>query len=221
LYLKDKRFNGLSNESVFISLIYYYIKDKHQYDCYLKWVTNNHIFEIVEEKIESIGNTYRKSESLINIYDKIYEKKVFKLFVAMPYYSFHEIVEYNKLYKEICNDVSKKANVLLELIPIMHFRGKSQRIDQRLLDMIKTCDIFIADITGNNINVIFEIGFADARNIPMILLKNESDKSTIVPFDMDKLQYLTYPDRGYYNSIKAKVTGNLIETLKKDFKIIF
>ena len=129
--------------------------------------------------------------------------------------------EYNKLYKEICIDVSKKANVELELIPIMRFRGKSQRIDQRLLNKIKECDIFIADISGNNINVIFEIGYAESMDLPMILLKNEKDDS-IVPFDMDKLQYLPYPDKGYYNDIKSKVSGNLSQILKENpFNLIF
>lgn len=220
LYIKDKRFKDNENESLFISLIYYHVKNKLQFESYLKWVTNNHLFEVEEERAESIYNTYRKAESIINIYDKIYEKKVYKIFVAMPYYSHSEINEYNKLYKEICNDVSRKAGVELELIPIMRFRGKSQRIDQRLLNKINECDIFIADITENNINVIFEIGYAESRNLPMIILKNESDK-TIVPFDMDKLQYLPYPDKGYYNDIKLKVSGNLSEILKKDFNIIF
>jgi hypothetical protein len=211
LYLKDKRFRERSNEGLFIALIYYYAKNQKQYSKFINWVLNNHLFEIPEIRAESV----------INIYDKIYEKKVFRLFVAMPYYSHSEINEYNKLYKEICLFVSNKANVELELIPIMRFRGKSQRIDQRLLDKIKECDIFIADITGNNINVIFEIGFAESRDIPMILLKNEDDKDTIVPFDMDKLQYLPYPNKGYYNDIKQKVIGNLTEILAKEFNVIF
>jgi hypothetical protein len=221
LYINDKRFKNNENESLFISLVYFYVKNSTQFDHYLRWVTNNHLFEVEEERAESIVNTYRKAESIINIYNKIYEKKTYKIFVAMPYWSHSEINEYNKLYKEICIDVSKKANVELELIPIMRFRGKSQRIDQRLLDKIKECDIFIADITGNNINVIFEIGFAESRDLPMILLKNEKDEKTVVPFDMDKLQYLPYPDKGYYNDIKLKVSGNLIEILKKEFNLIF
>lgn len=220
LYKHDNRFKDNANESLFISLVYYYVKNKRQYEHYLRWVTNNHLFEVAEERAESIVNTFRKAESIVNIYNKIYEKKTYKVFVAMPYWSHSEINEYNKLYKEICADVSKKANVQLELIPIMRFRGKSQRIDQRLLDKIKECDIFIADISENNINVIFEIGFAESSNKPMILLKNEKDK-TIVPFDMDKLQYLPYPDRGYYNDIKGKVTGNLTEILQRDFNLIF
>lgn len=221
LYITDGRFKNNENESLFISLVYFYVKDKAQFEHYLRWVTNNHLFEVEEERAESIVNTYRKAESIINIYNKIYEKKTYKIFVAMPYWSHAEINEFNKLYKEICSDVSRKANVHVELIPIMRFKGKSQRIDQRLLDKIKECDIFIADITGNNINVIFEIGYAECRELPMILLKNETDEKTIVPFDMDKLQYLPYPNKGYYNDIKKKVSGNLIEILKRDFNLIF
>lgn len=227
LYINDIRFKNNENESLFISLVYYYIKNKKQFEHYLKWVTNNHLFEVEEERAESILNTYRKAESIINIYNKIYQKKTYKIFVAMPYWSHSEINEYNKLFKEICIDVSKKANVELELIPIMRFRGKSQRIDQRLLNKIKECDIFIADISGNNINVIFEIGYADSTDIPMILLKKEPDKDkdgkdVIVPFDMDKLQYLPYPEKGYYNDIKSKVSGNLTQILKENpFNLIF
>jgi len=208
LYKAEPFLKNNKNKGLFIALLFYYIKDKKKFLGFVEWVRNNHLSEI----------EYVRSKSLIHIYDKIYEKKIFKLFVAMPYYSHSEITEYNKLYKEICSEISKKANIELELIPIMRFRGKSQRIDQRLLDKIKECDIFIADISENNINVIFEVGYADSREIPMILLKNEKDK-TIVPFDMDKLQYLPYQDRGYYNDIKMKVTGNIKEILEKDFNI--
>lgn len=208
LYNSDSRIKDNESIGLLIALLYYQISDSKKNNLFKEWIINNHLFEINETKAKSI----------IKIYDKITEKKSLKLFVAMPYYSYSEINEFNKLYKEICIDVSKKAKMELELIPIMRFRGKSQRIDQRLLEKINECDIFIADITENNINVIFEVGYAESKDLPMILLKNESDK-TIVPFDMDKLQYLPFPNKGYYNDIKLKVTGNILEILRKDFNL--
>lgn len=208
IYRKDKKLNMNRSIGVFITVLYYNVINKTKCESFITWLKDNHLSEV-----DNI-----KATSLIKIFNKIYEKKIYKIFVAMPYYSHSEITEYNKLYKEICSEISKKVNIELELIPIMRFRGKSQRIDQRLLDMIKSCDIFIADITGNNINVIFEVGYAESTGIPMILLKNESD-DTIVPFDMDKLQYLPYQNKGYYNDIKNKVRNNLKGILEKDFKI--
>ncbi len=210
LYIDNMKFKQNESRGLFIALIFYHVKDKKQYQSFVKWILSNHLFEITEVLPQSI----------IKIYDKLYEKKLFKMFVAMPYYGHATINDYNKLYKELCAEVSKKANVQVELIPIMRFRGKSQRIDQRLLDKIKECDVFVADITGNNINVIFEVGFAECAGIPMILLKNEDDEIKS-PFDMDKLQYLPYPTQGYYNEIKSKVSNNLIEILTRDYNIIF
>ena len=59
-----------------------------------------------------------------------------------------------------------------ELIPIMRFRGAAQRIDRRLIEKITECDIFIADITGNNENVIFEIGLAEGNGKQMLLIRS-------------------------------------------------
>lgn len=208
LYIDNNLLKSKNNHSLLTALLYYHITNKKLYSFFKEWVLNNHLFEIENAKVKDI----------ISIFDKISEKKEYKLFVAMPYWSHAEINEYNRLYKEVCLSISKKANIELELIPIMRFRGKSQRIDQRLIDKINECDIFIADITDNNINVIFEVGYAESKNKPMILLKNESDKEP-APFDMDKLQYLPYPNKGYYNDIKTKVTGNLSEILRRDFKV--
>lgn len=208
LYCENKELKTKNNTSLLTALLYYHITDPKSYHYFKDWIINNHLFEIENAKTTNI----------ISIFNKIIEKRTYKLFVAMPYWSHAEINEYNKLYKEICTEVSKKLKVELELIPIMRFRGKSQRIDQRLIDKINECDIFIADITGNNINVIFEVGYAESKNKPMILFKNGEDKE-LTPFDMDKLQYLPYPDKGYYNDIKSKAVGNLIAILKQDFKV--
>ena len=210
LYSENEKLKEFNSIEILLSLIYYKIKGKMIYNHFIQWIIGNHMFNLKEVKAISI----------IEIYNKIHQKKIYKVFVAMPYWSHHEITEYNTLFREVLTNIEKKANIQLELIPIMRFRGKSQRIDQRLIDLVEECDIFIADITGNNINVIFEIGYAEAKSKPMILIKEEKDK-TKVPFDMDKLQYIPYPKAGYYNAIKNTINLNLSEILKKDFNIIF
>ena len=124
------------------------------------------------------------------------------------------------------DDLSKNGTdgVKYKLIPIMRFRGAAQRIDQRLIKCIKECDIFIADITGNNENVIFEVGLAEGAGKRILLIREDNDTITDKcfikkddciknnmhpPFDMDKLQYIPYSATGYYNDIKRIVKNNL------------
>ena len=67
----------------------------------------------------------------------------------MPYISHARVNEYNKLFKEVLSEISKVINHGLELIPIMRFRGPSQRIDRHLIEKIKECDIFMAGLSEN------------------------------------------------------------------------
>lgn len=182
--------------------------ENKKFNKFKHWVFNNHLNDIDEVK----------PITLIKIFDSIHEKRTYNVFVAMPYWSHAEVSEYNNLFKEVCKDVSTKLNTTVELIPIMRFSGKSQRIDSRLIKCIKECDVFIADITGTNMNVIFEVGLAEGLSKPMIIVKDEKDL-TIPPFDMDKLQYIPYNKSIYYSAIKGIVTRNLISLLKEDFKI--
>lgn len=171
---------------------------------------------------------------VISIFERTHQRGPYKVFVAMPYVSHPHVNEYNKLFKEILEElsVSRKDGdgIKYELIPIMRFRGAAQRIDQRLIEKIKECDIFIADITGNNENVIFEIGLAEGNGKQMLLIRSDNDAKPDkvfveneeyvksggrVPFDMDKLQYIPYSATGYYNSIKSIMRNNLPEIAKK------
>ena len=151
----------------------------------------------------------------------------------MPYVSFKRVNDYNKLFREVLEvDIPKKVNAKIELIPIMRFKGSSQRIDQRLLKSIEECHVFIADITGINENVVFEIGVAQGLKRPTILIKANPDSDIRgifdeagldinkgIPFDMDKLQYIPYSLTGYYNDIKTIIKNNLPEILNKDYGI--
>ncbi len=163
----------------------------------------------------------------------IISKREYRIFVAMPYVSHKRVSEYNTLFKEVLAEITKKEKVTLSLIPIMRFRGASQRIDHRLIESIKECDVFIADLTGANENVIFEVGLAEGNGKPMILLRAENDHSTKVPFDvyseyvkdhkipfdMDKLQYIPFSMSGYYNDIKSIIKNNLPTILEKKYGV--
>lgn len=101
----------------------------------------------------------------------------------------------------------------------MRHRGASQRIDQRLLTQIKECDIFIADLTGINQNVLYEVAYAEGLDKPSLLLRTEEDdKEKQLPFDVAQRQYIPYPQGAYYSNIKAILKNNL-PTIINDYQL--
>ena len=237
---EDSRFNELINaikyvnsvyltkrineptEDILLALIVVLLKEKNVFEKFLKWINKNEVGNIQELFYNNI----------IKLFDNIHKQRAYKVFVAMPYISFKRVNEYNKLFKEILDEISKNTGFGLELIPIMRFRGESQRIDRRLIDKIKECDIFIGDLTTVNNNVVFEIGLAEGNNRKILLIKSEEDtaqlpfdkatkldKGKLIPFDLDKLQYIPYSNSGYYNDIKSIMRNNIpviLEQLKKE-----
>ena len=222
---------SLSNMNAFLSIVLFYLRNKNDYLNYFKWLKAGNIkgFE---------GAT---PEDLINMYNELCVEKSYKVFVAMPYVSFKRVNDFNHLFTEVCDELSKKYHQKITLIPIMRARGDSKRIDQRLIENIRNCDIFVADITGNNDNVIFEVGLAQGCNKPTFLIRANPDseirknhdediKSVFeecdlnlangVPFDMDKLQYIPYSITGYYNDLKGILMRNLSDILENVFGLV-
>lgn len=214
---------GVNSIEIILVLLKYLVDDnKIDYKRFAKWVKSNDIV-----KVDGLHHT-----KLIEIYEHIHRRREYKVFVAMPYISFKRVNDFNKLFKEVFKEISKdKVEAKVELIPIMRFRGNSQRIDSRLIKCIKECDIFIADLTTCNDNVIFEVGLAEGNNKPMLLIKAESDTSQMpfdeaelklkeqVPFDMDKLQWIPYSSSGYYNDIKNIMKNNIPTMLKENYDV--
>jgi len=193
--LKDSK-----NTSVFSAFLYYQLKSSNLIKFITKWVLKNEIYKINE----------LEPESIIKIMDSIASHRIKNIFVAMPYWSHDRVTEYNKLFKEALDELELTLDLpfKLNLYPIMRHRGESTRIDEQLLNQIRECDIFIADLTEANVNVIYETAFAEGLRIPSLLIKDEDD-SVELPFDMDKRLYKPYKSTSYYTQIKGIVKYNL------------
>jgi hypothetical protein len=102
------------------------------------------------------------------------------IFVAMPY---------DKLFNNVYYFGMKQP---------IELRGrKCERVDQEaftgdVVDRIKTrirdCALVIADITGNNPNVFFEVGFAEGLGKEVVLLSQAQD----TPFDLKTRKQIRY-----------------------------
>lgn len=210
LYQDVEELHLNDSKGILLSFIYYKYKNNNEFKFFRQWIIKNYLHQISEISAESI----------IEIFDKIQQHKVITVFVAMPYWSHAKVSDYNKLFNEVLAEIQKKAqsNLTLELIPIMRNKGNSERIDVRLFNQIEKCDIFIADVTGCNINVLCEIAFAVGCKRPRVLIKEDEDPA-LLPFDIEKFQYIPYNREVYYNSIKGIIRNNLPEILRNEYLV--
>lgn len=67
-------------------------------------------------------------------------------------------------------------------------------IQEAVVNALTTADVVIADLTGSNPNVYFELGIARARNIPTILVMDNRDDAKL-PFDVAGAPVIFYDDK--------------------------
>lgn len=102
-------------------------------------------------------------------------------FVVMPFSSLFQI-EYEKIIQPALTELN------IECVRGDEIYSK-QRIVDDVWDSIKKCRFVLAELTGKNPNVLYEIGLAHAIGKPVIIITRNGDD---VPFDLKALRYLFY-----------------------------
>lgn len=108
------------------------------------------------------------------------------IFVIMP---FHE--DFDDVYhiiKDSANQVSRDRSVSIDTLRADEITEPG-RISTQVTESIRTADLIIADITGNNPNVMYELGFAHALDKTVVLLTQSVKDS---PFDVKDFRQVTY-----------------------------
>lgn len=102
-------------------------------------------------------------------------------FVVMPF---------NPLFQSEYENIIQPALTELDIECI---RGDEIYSKQRIMDdiwaSIRSCRFVLAELTGRNPNVLYEIGLAHAIGKPVIVITRNGDD---VPFDLKDLRYLFY-----------------------------
>jgi hypothetical protein len=102
-------------------------------------------------------------------------------FVLMPFdKSFNDIYEYG--IKGACED----AGVYCERVDEQIFMGSML---DRIFNQISRADLLIADMTGRNPNVFYEVGYAHALGKTVVLLTQRSED---IPFDLKHFPHIVY-----------------------------
>ncbi len=126
-------------------------------------------------------------------------------FVIMPFGSFFDSY-YNDIYKKAIEEVGlipKRADDLY----------RSSTIVQDIWNYTKAAKVILADLTGKNPNVFYELGLAHALAKPAILITNTIED---VPFDLRALRVLTFDKNhpNWGNILQEKIKSSLKETLE-------
>jgi tetratricopeptide (TPR) repeat protein len=119
------------------------------------------------------------------------------VFVLMPFSD-----EFREVYES-------GIKLACEVVGVNYGRADDQRFDRRILDhiydQIQAAHIIVADMTGSNPNVFYEVGYAHALHKRVILLTKDVQD---IPFDLKDHRHIVHAGRAY--ELKPK----LIEELK-------
>lgn len=112
--------------------------------------------------------------------DTITRPKPF-VFVLMPF-----APEFDDVYSIGIKDACKKAGAYCERLDEQIFR---ENMLERIYNQIAKADLIVADMTGRNPNVFYEVGYAHALGKTVILLTRDG---VDIPFDLKHHYHLVY-----------------------------
>lgn len=125
-------------------------------------------------------------------------------FVLMPFDS-----EFDDIYRLGIQAVAGECGVVAERVDEQSF---SETILERIYRQIDAADFIIADMTGRNPNVFYEVGYAHAQGKLCTLLTKTADD---IPFDLKHHRHIVYGSS--ISTLKQKLSVE-IEWLKAEVK---
>jgi hypothetical protein len=157
--------------------------------------------EVIEDsKINNDSLTSKKSSKR----KKQIHKTIGSCFVLMPFSE-----PFNTYYKSIIKPAVNNAK-LDSLRGDSLFRPSPIMAD--IWQMIQEAKLLVAELTGKNPNVFYELGLAHAIGKPVVLL---SETIEDVPFDLQSLRVIIYDkdDPTWGSKLKTKLTKSINETI--------
>lgn len=208
-YFSDyEQIRHCKDSNALVSYVYYYKTGGGHKNAKLSafndWFINNKLYNI--EQFDPA--------SIIKVFDSIYEIRRKQIFVAMPFKP-----ELDFVYEAIKQTVNHLNNTYgIELpTPIRidkQITGYSYDIVDEILDQIQNAGLLIADLTYQNANVYYEVGYAQG------LLQSQLGSAVKVlylisnPTNSDEPFVSAKFDVQHYKMIPYKNVGNGVQDLK-------
>lgn len=128
------------------------------------------------------------------------------VFVLMPFDQ-----KFNDIYKFGIKGAADDVGAYAERIDEQIF---SEGILDRIYNQISKADVIVADMTGRNPNVFYEVGYAHALGKIVILLTQNADD---IPFDLKHKQHTVYGGKidPLRNELAAKLQWAIAESKRR------
>ena len=125
------------------------------------------------------------------------------LFVLMPLSD-----KFDSVYRCIAAAAKKTG---FECVRADEVREPSVIVDS-ISEMIGRAELVVADLTGSNPNVFYELGEAHATGKSTILIRHDDPKTSVVPFDLRHHRYVQYElNRGGLAALRQELVGYMAE----------
>ena len=124
------------------------------------------------------------------------EKETFA-FVLMPINK-----EFDDIYKLGIKETAARLDILAERVDEQIFQ---EGILERIYRQIEVADIVIADMSGQNPNVFYEVGYAHAKGKLCILMTSDAAD---IPFDLKHHRHIVYGES--INGLRENLTQELV-----------
>ena len=207
-YINDEYYLGESpdfSKPYVYTLIKARATDRNMYEHFKSWALQHHF----ENKTGILPNT------LWTMFDAMINAEL-KVFVAMPYFKKQDgkepdedlMNDYRDIYKRCFDQVNKETGNTIKMFPIMDDKGLSDDMIDNIMNEIEQCDVFIADITNSNPNVLYELGRAHALKKNCIIVKSNNDTQT--SSDIRNIRYYEYKANSKSTTLLNEVKKNII-----------
>lgn len=217
-FYKDDKLKESENGVIVSAFIYYHLSNEEKFkdkkiELFKKWILKNHIYKAKNLKLES----------LIDIFDEIYNSRIKNIFVAMPFSNNFDDVWYSIV--EVYDDLITEGYQLDKTLNKYKDKYRPNRIDksneeskdliEKIKEGIEECDLMIADLTDARPNIYYEVGLAEAQGKKYILIceKSKDNKETKVHFDLMNMERIEY-DRNNLMQLKNVLKEKLASILE-------
>lgn len=169
-------------------------KNKHSVQEMKEYLNSRQIGEYTEGQFAGVLNNLQKNNLICKAERGIYslieknDNGLKKCFVVSPIGEDGSDIRRNadQLFNHIIKPVCEKCG--FKAIRIDH-ENTPDSITQGILDSLFKYDLVIADLTGHNPNVFFEIGYRASIGKPIIHLKRKGES---IPFDVSSIRTFDY-----------------------------
>ncbi|MEM5548871.1 hypothetical protein [Pseudoalteromonas fuliginea] len=172
IYKNEPRLKICNEIGIFTAFLNYAFKstdDINLLHSFASWLIFNYIDEVKSPDAASV----------IDVFDKVHSSQL-SVFMAMPYFNDAEVDFANKsLSGAVASIKDNNPHVNLLAHPIMRTCSPTHDLIEDIFNKIKACNIFIADITGNNPNVLYEYGFARGQTKDCILMRKANAEDLV------------------------------------------